>query len=299
MWERVMVETLWTHDQFVRAWRSMMTTRVKVSVVMTSYKSAWSIEEAFRSIRSQTYPDVEIVLTDNFSRDGTSEIVRKYGVRFFELKCGLSKGLNNSISQSAGEYIFYMDTDMVLTPTIIADCVRKCEEDFDAVVIPEQAFGEGFWAQCKAVEKRMYVDDPLVDAARFFKRSVLNDVGFYDETLETCQDWDMHDRIQQLGYKIGHIDSVIRHNEGHPTLRTLFRKKFSRAQVIQPYFDKHKGQATRRLGPVKPAFLVHWRTWLFSKYGLGFLLMKVIENSGAILGYLVGWAKGRIVKSLR
>ena len=86
---------------------------------------------------------------------------------------------------------------------------------YDAVIIPEDSFGEGIWARAKNLERRCYWGDDTVEAPRFVKKKVWSDLGGLDEILGGGgDDWDLYQKLLDQGYKVGRIESITFHNEG-------------------------------------------------------------------------------------
>jgi len=93
-----------------------------VSVVMAVYNEERFIGQAIRSILGQTYSNLELIIVNDGSTDGTSEIIQKYcnDNRVRSLKhstnLGVSKALNNGIERGKGVFIARMDADDVSLP---------------------------------------------------------------------------------------------------------------------------------------------------------------------------------------
>jgi GT2 family glycosyltransferase len=94
-----------------------------VSVVICNYNGARHLHDCLRSLREQTYPAVEIIVSDNASTDNSAAICASHKVRF--VSSGVNKGLawayNAGVRESRGEYAFVTNNDMWFAP----DCVEK------------------------------------------------------------------------------------------------------------------------------------------------------------------------------
>src|SRR2546427_7599642 len=103
-----------------------------VSVIVPTYNSERFTEKCLQSIANQSYPNIEVIIVDAFSRDRTVGIARKfdpkihlYGVKQGrEAVFGAPYQRNYGASKSRGEFVYYVDVDMRLTRDVIAECVR-------------------------------------------------------------------------------------------------------------------------------------------------------------------------------
>lgn len=258
-----------------------------VSVIVPTKNSAGTIEMCLKSIKEQTYPDIEIIVVDNYSEDGTAEIARKYA-QVFVKGPERSTQRNHGAENAKGNYLVFIDSDMELTSTVIEECVHEIvSDDIGAVVIPEISVGEGFWTRCKALERSCYIGDDTIEAARFFDKNVFQKMKGYDETIAGGgEDWDLPQRVKIAGYKIGRIDSLIKHNEGRLSLLKTMNKKYYYAKTIRNYMKKHPEMAKKQLVLIRPAFIRHWQHLACDPiYTVGFIFMKCCEFGAASLGY--------------
>src|SRR3954469_12702132 len=101
-----------------------MTTPV-ISVVITTYNYGCFIEEAIESVLGQDFPaeQVEVVIVDDGSMDGTAERVKKYGERvryFYQENRGQAAALNAGFAEARGEIISLLDADDYVLPGKLA-----------------------------------------------------------------------------------------------------------------------------------------------------------------------------------
>jgi glycosyltransferase involved in cell wall biosynthesis len=262
-----------------------------VSVIVPTKNSAELLEACLLSIRNQSYKNIELVVVDNHSVDNTSAIGRKYTDKVFTKGPERSAQRNYGVSKSKGEYIAIIDSDMELTKDVIKACVQEIisNREVRAVIIPEQSFGVGFWAQCKKLERSFYVGVDWMEAARFFDKYLYLELNGYNENLVSGEDWDLSQRAAQKT-KLGHTDQFIMHNEGRMKLTKTLKKKYYYAQQFNNYLNANKDtQALRsQTGPLaryKLFFSEPRKLFKNPFLGLGMLYMKTGEFGIGVLGY--------------
>ncbi len=267
-------------------------TRPLVSIIVPTKNASQFLAGCLDSISHQTYKQTELIVVDNFSTDRTIEVAKQYTDHVYLRGPERSTQRNYGVSQAHGEYVALIDADMELSPRVIEDCLRAIRKDATAtgVIIPEESFGEGFWAECKALERSYYVGNSAIEAARFFPRATYEYLGGYDDSLVSGEDWDLSFRANTVG-SIGRCKAFIRHNEGHLRFWQSIRKKYYYAKNIRAFISKNLGQASS-LDQVNP-----WRRYvLFFSHpgrllakpmvGIGMLILKTGEFSAGFLGYM-------------
>jgi len=268
-----------------------------VSIIVPTRNSAKFLEACLKSIKNQTYRNTELIVVDNNSADSTKKIAKKYTDKVFNQGPERSAQRNFGVNRSSGDYVLIIDSDMILSPKVISGCVKKIQKGDNAigVIIPEESFGKGFWANCKKLEKSFYIGVDFMEAARFFDKSAFQKVGGFDEKMVSGEDWDLSQRIEKEG-KIKRINDFIYHNEGKINLLKTIKKKFYYAGEFKNYAGKNKNgkqfkKQTGILGRYK-LFLSRPRK-LFKNplLGLGMLFMKTCEFAFGGAGYLLGKSK--------
>jgi glycosyltransferase involved in cell wall biosynthesis len=270
-----------------------MTEEPLVSVIVPTRNSGRTILRCLESIRSQTYPRIELVVVDNGSTDATPSLSSALADLFVTGGRERSAQRNLGAARATGEYLLFVDSDMVLEPKVVQECVAVLEA-VDAAVIPETSFGEGLWARCKALERSCYLGDETIEAARFFRRETFEAAGRYDESMDAGEDWDLHARARLLGARLGRTEALIQHDEGSLQLRGLVKKKFAYGKTMTGYRRKHPELARLQLRLLRPAFLRNRRTLAASPLTTGAMLtMKFCEFAAGGAGLAVGKLSGR------
>jgi glycosyltransferase involved in cell wall biosynthesis len=262
-----------------------------VSVIVPTRNSAATLDACLKSIVKQTYKTLEVIVVDNNSTDQTKEIAKKYTKLVFNKGPERSAQRNYAVTKSKGEYVLIIDSDMELTPLVISACTKqiKREPNIEAIIIPEESFGIGFWAQCKKLERSFYIGNDAIEAARFFLSSLYRKLDGYDENMVSGEDWDLSHRAGQVT-TIGRINELILHNEGRLKLGRTLKKKYYYAGLARSYLEKNKvnSKLTDETGPLRRYKLLLSRPGkLFRNpvYGCGVLFMKTCEFGFGGVGY--------------
>lgn len=258
---------------------------MRISFVVPTRNSARTLQTCLLSLRTQNHPDVEVVVVDNDSTDGTADIARRYADRFGTCTRERSAQRNEGTALSTGDVVVFVDSDMVLEPqvaTAIAEAF-SADGDLGALVIPERSFGEGFLTRCRVLEKDLYVGDGDVEAPRAFRRPVIDAIGGWTETLRAGEDWDLAERTASAGVRVGRVQAWIWHDEGRIRLRTTFAKKRYYGHWVDQYMRSGTGRARRRFVRTsllrQPARLA--RAPLLTA---GLVALKGVEAAGLLLG---------------
>ncbi|OGK12472.1 hypothetical protein A3C98_02620 [Candidatus Roizmanbacteria bacterium RIFCSPHIGHO2_02_FULL_37_15] len=270
-----------------------------ISVIITTHNSRRTIERCLWSIINQTFPNFEIIVVDNKSIDDTIAIAKKYTRRVFTHGPERSAQRNFAAKKSRGNYLLFVDSDMKLSPDIVKDCVNIARKNSDvvAIIIPEQSYGKGFWAKCKKLERSFYLGVDWIEAARFYKKNAFEKAGGYDQNLISGEDWDLSQRIKNLGI-IKRIDKIIYHNEGNLKLIDTIKKKFYYSKNLHPYLAKQNNEKYIRS---QGSILLRYRLFFSDRkklfrdpvLGMGMLFMKTCEFGFGALGLFLGKLKSK------
>ena len=263
-----------------------------ISCIITTRNEAKILPDLLVSLNKQTYTDFEVVLVDNNSSDQTKEIAKKFGARVFNKGPERSVQRNFGAAKTKGEYILILDADMVLESEVLSQLAGLSKNnDISAAVIPEKSFGEGYWARCKAYEREFYLGEDSIEAARFFDKKIFNRFKGYDTSLTGPEDYELPLRMRKAGIKIGRIKGFILHNEKKFSPLKSAKKKFYYASNARAYLKKHP-EMTFSQGNLlfRPVFFRKWKKLVSQPIlAVGMFLMRIIEATGALLGFMAGF----------
>jgi GT2 family glycosyltransferase len=199
-----------------------------VSIVALCYNHEKYVIEALQSVVNQTYPNIELIIVDDFSTDGSREKISTFvknhpsvQVIFNEKNLGNCKAFNRAFKISKGKYLIDLSTDDVMLPNRVEEQVKLFESsDKIGVVFSDADFIDeessvyhhskfNYWRKrikefpigevyAKMVGMELYINAPTM----MIRRSILEQLGGYDESLtfEDLDIWIRAARISEFSY---------------------------------------------------------------------------------------------------
>ncbi len=244
-----------------------------VSVVVPTRNSGTTLRSCLESIVAQSIR-CELIVVDNGSEDNTLEIANDLADIVITAGPERSAQRNIGCAASSGQIVGFVDSDMVLEPTVAQEARAALVDGTIAVVVPEYTTGNGYWAEVRAYERSLYIDNDDVEAARFFVRTFVDQVGGFNEQLTGGEDWDLDIRIRKLG-KVGRTTAQIEHKEGRVHFLDACRKKGYYAAGYQGFARQHGTSTLIQIALNRP--YVKSPKLLFSKHGAGLAMLKLGE----------------------
>lgn len=176
-----------------------------VSILIPCFNAERFIAKAIESALRQDYAQIEVIVVDDGSTDGSLEAVARFeSDPRFRFEAGPNRGgnaaRNRLLSLAKGEFIQFLDADDLLDPRKISLCMKSMDDDVDAVIC-------GFIERRGNIERTVVPDDPGDDLPKWFARagvvttvplhrkSCLQAAGGFDESLPCCQEYEMHLRL--------------------------------------------------------------------------------------------------------
>ncbi len=260
-----------------------------VSIIIPTYNSGVTLDGCLKSIKRQTYKNIEIIIVDKFSTDNTKEIAKKYTDIIFEKGPERSTQFNFAARYAKGKYIYRVDSDFIVETKVIEECIEKCEkEGFNAVAVHNTSDPTiSFWSKVRKFERDMYKDDEINIGARFFKKSIFEKVGGFDESLVAGEDYDIHNKFLRIGCKIGKIKSEEVHIGEPKTLMDIAKKHYYYGKTIEDFVKKNSDRANKQLNPIRSAYVRHWKEFLYHPIlTIGFFIYQFARYSAAGFGFI-------------
>jgi len=234
-----------------------------VSIIINTKNEEKNIQNCLKSIKAQSYKNIEIIIVDNNSADKTKEISKKYTKKVFNMGPERSAQKNYGILKiSKGKYVMHIDADMILSPSLVKACVDLLEKRKSiALHIPEIVLGRKYFSKVRRFERRFY-DGTSIDGARFFLREIFIQINGFNEKLYACEDWDLDKKIKKTGkidllkqeekitdWKLKNLilekgvnpkkyGCVIYHNESEFDLGKYLKKKEYYSDNFDEYIEK-------------------------------------------------------------
>ena len=210
----------------------------KVSVLVCAYNAAETIDGCLRSLGQLDYPDFEVIVVNDGSRDATGTIAKRYSqVRVIETENqGLSTARNTALEYAEGEIVAYTDADVRVDQDWLTYLIQPfLHSDVVGAGGPNEVPAEDPWfAQCVARSPggpiHVLIDERRADHVpgcnMAYRREALLDIGGFDPTYRVAgDDVDVCWRLQARGHHIGFAPSALVWHHHRNSVRAYWRQQ--------------------------------------------------------------------------
>jgi glycosyltransferase involved in cell wall biosynthesis len=189
---------------------------VRISIVTPSYNQATFLEETMRSVLEQDYPDLEYIVVDGGSTDGSLGIIRKYASRLAwwisEPDQGQTDALNKGFARASGDILAWINSDDTYQPGAIAEAGTYLQAHpevgmvyGDANLIDEHGAVLGrFPARQTDYQSLMRGSVHIPQQAAFFRADLWRQVGPLDPSFYFAMDYDLWVRLAKVSRLVYH-----------------------------------------------------------------------------------------------
>jgi glycosyltransferase involved in cell wall biosynthesis len=183
----------------------------RVSIVIPSFNAACTIERAIVSVLNQNYPNLELIVMDGGSQDGSVEVARKllnHGMRIIsEPDTGQANALNKGFKLATGDIFGWLCADDELTPGALVCVAGLFNERPDANFLTGgcmRVFEDGTTTQTQpnpAFWDRIGFQNAIEQPSTFWKSELHRAAGHLDETFNYAFDWVWWNELKRVGAK--------------------------------------------------------------------------------------------------
>jgi glycosyltransferase involved in cell wall biosynthesis len=229
-----------------------------VSVYITTYNRADKLQRAIKSVITQTYKNIEIIVVDDASSDNTEAIMENLIKIYSQLKyiklsknCGANYARNIAIKKANGYFITGLDDDDEMLPKRVEKMVHAYDEKY-ALIATEHYLDYGKFRKYKRLTRSKYITFQDLLYANLIGNQILTtkkkmiQAGLFDEDIKAAQDHDMWLRLLQNGQKAKIVKEALQVIYiGHESI-TMSKNKFSGYFQVYKKYKKYFSKKQRK-----------------------------------------------------
>lgn len=233
-----------------------------VSVIVLSYNSSDTIIETLDSVYGQTYPNIELIISDDCSSDKTVALAQQWAQEHAHrfVNCvvhanpqnqGVPGNLNAGIRLSRGYYIKDFAADDLMLPECIELNVACCQkngynnlssrahlfriQDGKKVACEDLLLDMAFFEKDAAGQYRdMLIEHRIISPTFFATRALLDEMGLYDTRYRFMEDYPMNMKIPRCGHKLNFLDAyTVEYRQSESSLSNM-----TTGRAVHPGFHK-------------------------------------------------------------
>ena len=234
----------------------MLPHKLRVSIITPTLNQAEFIEDTIRSVLGQGYPNVEYIIVDGGSTDGTLDILRRYEDRLrwiSEPDRGQASAINKGFRLASGDILGWLNSDDIYMDGAIETVVRHFAEHpqhafvyGNALALNREGKSYGVRSHVKQADLDMLLNesDYIVQPAAFWRRSLWTTLGELDEDLFYTLDYEYWMRAAKV-YRLYHIPVCLAAERMYGDAKT-FKGSIQRLVEIEQVALRHGGDGMPR-----------------------------------------------------
>lgn len=220
-----------------------MTTK-DISIVICTKNSERVLEKVLESCLENN--PLEIIIVDHNSTDGTLDLAKRFGVKVLTEDRGLGYARQMGAKEARGEFVAYVDSDIILPPNTMQTLVKEMIENeyvgISAKVISLTNNTYWEWAEGQAIglEYNNEGDADLIGTlATAYRKEVVLSFGFDPFFVGAGEDIDFAYRLRKAGNRLG-VSSATVYHDYPATLRGLMKKRYWWGKGDARFFWRHR-----------------------------------------------------------
>lgn len=235
-----------------------------VTIVVTAYNSKKFIVKTIESLAAQTYPALEILISDDGSTDGTRDVLLEMAARFGNIRLnfneknlGIAKNYNRAVGMASGEFVIGISHDDLLPPAHVEKMLRHFDAPdvgvvhCNAIRIDSEGNEHGFVAKNK--EKIVKTVNPMKwlcfnnfiqSCGLMFRRQAFLEIGGWDESFSYDSEWYTYIRYAEA-YIFKYATDTYAYYRVHDTNISKYLKK-ERRDEFEAYRQRCREMAMAR-----------------------------------------------------
>lgn len=225
-----------------------------ISIVTPSYNQGQFIRQTIESVLGQNYPNLEYWVIDGGSTDDTVSILKSFGQKIkwlSEKDRGQTEAINKGLKKVSGEIVAYLNSDDVLLPGVLTKVATFFQQNPTAQWVSGDYFiidetgrrYQSYVAWYKKILRfwptfsTLAVANYIVQPSTFWRRSLHDEVGWFNEQRRYCMDYDFWLRVMKK-YPLRTVSDqwsefrIHRQSKGGADYRKQFAEEH---QVVQHY----------------------------------------------------------------